>query len=237
MVNGIRANQVPAARDGLAELRPGRPARPGYRPAGSPAGFSLVELLIVITVLAVLVMMAVPALSVLAPHFMVRSSAESLESLMQRARLTAANTQKPIRLALDCRNSGQRDIRFSTCTMLLYSANFDSAGHLDVANASRPPWTEIAGTRREIQRRVTVSLADNSGGRLAPQPVYTELSDSGGYVYWMVFLPTGRLIDSTGQILASHSPMRLVFKSRSGGVRPRELSLNFFTGRVSLRFL
>jgi hypothetical protein len=135
--------------------------------------------------------------------------------MMQKARLMANNTQKPIRVAVDCRPASQTS-GTTSCLMTMSSANFTTAGEIDT-------WTEVSQTRREISNMVTVGLATTNP---VPQAVFSPAIDG---VYWAVFLPTGR-------VHASHDPMRLIFRARRySEVIPRELSLNRYAGRVTVR--
>jgi prepilin-type N-terminal cleavage/methylation domain-containing protein len=169
-------------------------------------GLTLVEMLIVVTIIGILLLIAVPALSRLVPAYQLQSSARGVANMAQQARLTASNTQKPARLVLDC--SGRPA---SPCLASLYSAVFNVAGELDA-------WTEFAGHRREMPR--TVNIAPVAGATAVP--------DSPALIYWAVFMPSGRL-------WSSHDPMRLDFTSTVSGVADYQISLSNVTGRVKLR--
>lgn len=225
MLNTIKAKRILFSRGGLGTPAAGseesarRIVRSHQRSEGLPGGFTLMEVLVVVAFIAILLMMAVPALTSLTPPYMVRSSANSLATMMQKARLMANNTQKPIRVAVDCRSASQRNDSTS-CLLTMSSANFTTAGELDVTAGA---WAEVSQTRRGISNVVTVSLATDSP---MPQAAFSPVI---GNVYWAVFLPTGR-------VHASHDPMRLIFSATNlNGVAPRELSLNRHTGRVVVR--
>lgn len=192
----------------------------GRLPRGSVAcrsGLTLLELLVVMGVISILLLMAVPSLALLAPRYMVGSSAKALDSMMQNARLMASNTQKPIRVVLDCRAASQTAGEGSVCTMRLYTANFTNTGELDMAD----PWTELRIMHRLVSDKVAVTHA---------LPATVE-ADNPDRVYWAVFLPTGRA--ST-----SHNPLRLHFKTASGtGGITREVGVSRFSGRVTVRTL
>lgn len=205
----------------MAKGKEKRASRGRGRP-GSRSGFSLMEVLVVMGFMAIILMMALPSLYVLAPNYMVRSSAQGLAMLMQRARLTANNTQKPTRVVLDCREASQITGN-SSCLMMMHSANFDSAtGELD----SSEPWIMAPNSRREVDRRVRVAVSNVPGtpARPTPSPVYENIDG----VYWAVFMPTGR-------VHISHDPMRLRFSGLSSNVGQREVSLNPFSGRATVR--
>lgn len=194
------------------------PVRSSGRPVGHCSGFTLVEMLVVIVVMGILLMMAVPTLQMLAPRYMLGSTAKSLDSLMQKARLTAHNTQKPIRMVVDCRTAKQPN-KQTSCTMLLYSANFDDTGKLNLT-VPPGPWTELPNSRRFVPSKVLIGL---------PTPAPTAVDASLADVYWAVFMPTGK-------VQASHNPMRLLIKPEMASINTSvEVSLSQQSGRVTVR--
>lgn len=200
----------------------GRPAQGTVRSSGRPdghySGFTLVEMLVVIVIMGILVMMTVPSLQLLAPRYMLGSTAKSLDSLMQKARLTAHNTQKPIRMVVDCRGTKQPNPQ-TRCTMLLYSANFDNTGKLNLT-VPPGPWTEVPESRRYVHNKVLIGL---------PTPAPTAVDAGLVDVYWAVFMPTGK-------VQASHNPMRLLIKPANAGLDTYvEVSLSQQSGRVTVR--
>lgn len=208
MGNESRANRARAVRGGPAP-RAAKGAEGALRP-----GFSLMEMLVVTVVIGFLLMMAIPSLAALAPHYMVRSSAKSLESMLQRGRLLANNSQKPTRVVVDCRAARQITDK-SVCTIRLYVANFNKSGELAVTGGTQGPWSEVAESRREISRMVAVA---------SPSPAVA--ANSPANVYWAVFLPTGRA-------RTSHDPMRLVFSPTRGRAAPIAVSLSQYSGRTT----
>lgn len=190
----------------------GKGWRPTFAISRAPRGFTLLELLILIVVFGLLLMMAVPALSLLAPRYMVRSTAKSMDSMMQNGRLMAYNTHKPVRLVVDCRPTRQRSAS-STCTMRLYSANFNSDGELDLGGPNGA-WSEIPQTMREVSNKVTVTRLEDP----------TNPND----LYWAVFLPTGK-------VKASHDPLRLKVAGVGVDVGERLVSLSLVTGRTTTK--
>ena len=174
-------------------------------------GFTLLELIVVVGVVAVLTLMAVPALMSIVPSAQLRGSARGLANLMQQARLLAENTQKPARLSLDCRPAG------TPCRVRLDTAVFKPDGTLD-------SWASVSGSGREMGRTVRVT-ADESN---PPGGIFSKVSDNPAGLFWAVFLPTG-------QVRASHDPLRLVFSAAGSGVRRWELALNKASGRATLR--
>ena len=175
-------------------------------------GFSLLELIVVVAIIAILAMLAVPNLMSIVPQAQLRGSARGAANLMQQARIMADNTQKPARLVIDCRTPAGNPV----CRLQLHTAVFNPDGTLD-------RWLEVPATQRELGRTVrVVAAADN--------PVPAAVSGNPGSLFWAVFMPTG-------QMRASHDPMRLVFTSTNPRVIPWELAINRASGRPTLRGL
>jgi prepilin-type N-terminal cleavage/methylation domain-containing protein len=172
-------------------------------------GFSLLELIVVVAIIAILVMMAVPALMAIVPQAQMRGSARNTANLLQQARLMADNTQKPARLALDCRASSGGP---GPCEARLHSAVFKPDGTLD-------KWVEVPFTKRELGRTVRVAAGAS-----------TPVTGSPANVFWAVYMPDG-------EVRASHEPWRLIFSSTSSRVTPWELVVNKASGRPTLRGL
>ena len=180
-----------------------------YRRA-SKRGFSLIEMLVVVGIIAILSVMAVPALMVLVPTAQLRGSARSVVSLMQQGRLLAENTQKPARVALDCRLPAASPL----CQARLYSAAFNPDGTLN-------SWVEMAESGRTLAQRV---IAEGDPGS-------DMVSGNPPGLFWAVFLPSG-------QMRGSHDPFRLLL-SRPGAASGRawELAVSQGSGRATLKWL
>ena len=172
---------------------------------GTADGFTFLEFVLVLGIIAILAAMAVPALMTIVPQAQLRGAARSTANLLQQARLLADNSQKPARLSLDCRPSGRCQARLDTALFL--------------PDGSLRNWAEVPGTKREFGH--TVRLAADAGSA----PVSGSPSD----LYWAVFMPTG-------QMRASHDPLRLIFSSTTRGI-PWELTVNSASGRATLKGL
>lgn len=91
-----------------------------------PGGFSLVELVVTILIMAVLIAIAVPTYMSVVPKAEVKDDARVVMFLLQRARMAASNYQRPVRVLLDCTpatRAGRKPCRLEAQVPL-----FDSAG-------------------------------------------------------------------------------------------------------------
>jgi len=174
--------------------------------SGPARGFTLIEALIVICVIAVLGLMTVPSLVSIVPNYQARKSTETTSSLMHMARTTAASTMKPIRAVVDCRTTGE------PCHLGLYAAVFNS-------DAELTGWSEIPNVARDI----------SNGVRVTADPASNIFSGSPANVFWAVFLPKGGLVAS------SHDPMNLIVKYGNKSEPSWGVSVDKTTGRVAVQ--
>ncbi|MDR1576633.1 MAG: prepilin-type N-terminal cleavage/methylation domain-containing protein [Deltaproteobacteria bacterium] len=65
-------------------------------------GFTLMEMIVVIAVVAILVVISYPLLKASKPEYEARGAARQLEGMLQKAKLMAANHQRPIRIVINC---------------------------------------------------------------------------------------------------------------------------------------
>ena len=192
-------------------------------------GFSLIEMIIVVAVIAVLAAIAVMAFDKLIPSFELRTSARSAVSLMQQARLLAANTQKPIRAVIDCRpRENAPPGKVVPCMAVLYMAQFDPNN-----NGELMKWVKVNGdgvvigapydadaVNRYMGSSVNIDVSTSGGAPVRP-------AGSPNHLFWAVFFPSGRLA-------VSHSPMRLEFTSKTIE-NTWEVFLSETAGRTTLR--
>jgi prepilin-type N-terminal cleavage/methylation domain-containing protein len=173
--------------------------------AGS--GFTLIEFIIVAAIISILALIAAPFLISLVPRAELRNAAGDAATAMRQARLKAADSQKPSRVVLDCRDHSLN--RAKPCQARLDIAVFDKTGQLD-------RWVEVDGSRLELA--VTVGVLAAAGS--------TAVAKNPDHVFWAVFLPSS-------QVLASHDPFNLVFSSDKLPSTWR-LSVNKHSGRATL---
>lgn len=169
-------------------------------------GFTLLETLVVVAVIAALALMAVPAIGLTIHNFQTREAAKAASSLMYMARMTAANTQKPVRAVVNCETANQ------PCRLTMYAAVFSNSAELT-------GWREIPGVVRQLTTRVRVS-ADAAA---------TPTPGSPANIHWAVFLPRGGLLAS------SSTPMDLIVKYGTGNGPSWGISVDNVTGRATAK--
>jgi len=170
-------------------------------------GFSLLEMLAVVAIIAIIAMIAVPSLWSRAPYTSVRTSVSGITTSMQQARLKAANSQKPVRVVVNC--SGHVDRDDPPCTLRLDIAVFKADGSFD-------SWEFVNGSFRELSSAVSVSAVSGS----------TAVSGNPNRIFWAVFFPSST-------VSASHDPFAVQVRSDVEPAALRELTLNRLTGRVT----
>ena len=170
-------------------------------------GMSLIELMVVIGIIAVLALMAVPALAQIRPYAELRSDSRFVATAMRQARLKAANSHKPVRVAVDCSRRAAR-----VCVMQTYMPVFsDEAGTL----GEFLEWTAASAAPHFFAESVGIQ----NNGKLNPDV------DTGEDIFWAVFLPSSRMI-------GSHAPFQLTLASNRNGAA-RTVTVDGVTGRVT----
>lgn len=175
------------------------------------AGFSMVELMAVVIIVAVLAMVAVPLTLSALPYAQVRMEAQNAAAIMRQARLKAASTQRPTRVVLDCRD------RISNvknpCVFTMQTASY-TEGVLT-------GWDEvgIGGMERRHPLNASVAVRATTVVKYAP-------------VFWIIFMPSSRTY-------SSHSPYELEFvpekfKENDPPQGLWTLSVNNSSGRTTL---
>jgi len=185
-------------------------------------GFTLLEVMLVVFIIAILLMMAVPNLAIIVPQAQLRGAARSTANLMQQARNLAENTKRPARLSLDCQEA--------PCVLQLHMAVINSDPNLLPNDPLKIEWLRVNAATRELGLKVQAcarAVADDcQPGGVSPPPVPGHPAPDN--LFWVIFLPTGRA-------QSSHDPMRLVFDSTTNSrVNPWALQVNKASGRPTL---
>lgn len=195
--------------------------------SGCRPGLTLVETMVVVAIMAILTMLVVPTTTGILPSFQLRSAARGTAVVMEQARLMAANYQKPVRVAIDCRDRGAGGAAVTSrqpCIATYYVAVFDQA-----REGAFTGWRKVNSDGNRI-----VSPNPASGSRLMGEYVNIQpameaasVSDTPDGLFWAVFFPGGNL-------LSSHVPMALTYTAQGVGGNWR-LSLNRTSGQVTVQ--
>jgi len=145
-------------------------------------GFSLTEMLIAIAIVALIALMAGPALFKLAPVQRLRGEAQNVAAFMRQARLKAANNQKPVRVTLACLS--QNPPAPPPCRLFMQTATYER-GDPDTADDDEVVWPMGADmTRHELARQVSVVPGSSKGDGVD--------ADNSPNMPWVIFMPNGR---------------------------------------------
>lgn len=181
------------------------------------SGLSMIELLIVVAIIALLGAVAVPQLLTLVPRYELRNSFKDTVTLMRRARLEASTSQRPVRVAIDCRNTSL------PCTIGMEMAVF-RANVGPPASVTLTGWRLVPGTRRNLPTHVIASSSQkkksiNDGTDMFSVPDSTYLA---------IFMPTARM-------RGSHESFELTFTSSRVRGAKWTMSVSDQTSRVTLK--
>ena len=174
------------------------------------AGFSVVELMVVVIVIAVMAMAVIPLSMSILPYAQVRMEAQNAATVMRQARLKAASTQRPTRVVLDCRDHAVNVA--APCTFTMQTASY-SKGVLT-------GWDKVGIGGMDKKHPLNASVA-----------VRAVTGDTSASIFWIIFMPSSRTY-------SSHSPYEIEFvpekfkKSPTQGVW--KLTVNNSSGRTTL---
>jgi prepilin-type N-terminal cleavage/methylation domain-containing protein len=94
-----------------------------------PAGFSFVEMIVVVAILGVLLGIAIPTYVTLVPSADLKADGRKIMFAMQRARQVASNYNRPTRVLLDCTaETLKHEGRKNPCRLGVELAVYDDAG-------------------------------------------------------------------------------------------------------------
>jgi len=149
-------------------------------------GFTLVELMVTITIASILMAIAVGAWGALREKTRVKSAAEEIRSVLTAARLQALSTQSNATVAFDF--TGE------TVTSSLWAAPRAYTGVDLVAYTFGPPCTIQPGSTNNVITFRSTSRASGSGGVSGNMSVLVRPSGAVSPVYYLVVNPwTGRV--------------------------------------------
>jgi prepilin-type N-terminal cleavage/methylation domain-containing protein len=137
------------------------------RPAPPRAGFSLIEMIVVVAIMAVLIAIAVPTYLSVVPRGEIKSDANTVMFLLQRARIAASNYQRPIRVLIDCTAATRAGDK--PCRLEAQAALFDGTGlikgwgTMSVSDTELHPATVITYLRPDRVSRTRPNFASYQG--------------------------------------------------------------------------
>jgi len=144
-------------------LMPGTRARPAARRAGR--GFTLIELMVTVAVLAVGLALAAPSLSTQIANYRLRGAAEGVINGLNYARAEAVRRNSNVSFTLDAGGAGWTVAQVSPATTLQTRANAEAPG---VTAASTTASLAVTFT--------PTGLVDTSGVRLGQVNLSTAVS-------------------------------------------------------------
>ncbi|MDR1109711.1 MAG: prepilin-type N-terminal cleavage/methylation domain-containing protein [Deltaproteobacteria bacterium] len=136
------------------------------------AGFSLLELIVGMAVIAILAGITYAGLSRYIPRYRVRAEAKVYDGLLQKARLLAATSQKPVRVVLDCAKAVN-----DACLVNTQIASYTGAEVTD--------WRSVPNGDHELHPDVMAAKT--------PTPSTYDGSASYAGKYWTIFMPDSRV--------------------------------------------
>jgi Tfp pilus assembly protein FimT len=175
---------------------------------GLRAGFTLLEAVVVVGILAVLAFIIFPTMSRLRTDARVQTDARSLENSFQRARTMAAIVREPVRVVVDCAES-----RDDGCASVIQTPVFNGM----IVKS----WRSRLDLKRPLKSTSRVVKASQRAGHDGYRPVKD--------VFWVIFLPDGR-------VFSDPKPFEVMVRDRSGDASQPggwRVSISADTGRVA----
>jgi prepilin-type N-terminal cleavage/methylation domain-containing protein len=152
-------------------------------PGQARAGFSLMELVVIIAIIAVLAAVSYPLMKTYRPALTAKGGARQIESLLYKAKLRATNLKKPVRAVINCARTGS----FKNCFVDLQIAIF--------TGNTVTGWSSDLNDHQNLNSNLTIAK------RLPGAPYDGSLSVPN--IFWAVFLPSG-------EVFSDPKPMDLI---------------------------
>ena len=223
----------------------GRKALGGVNEVAS-RGFSLVEMIVVIVIVAILISIIVPTYMSVVPRGEIKSDANTVMALLQRARSAASNYQRPIRVLIDC-TPATRATSKDPCRLEAQVSIFDENGvikdwkRLPVSDTKIHPATIVTYLRPERVNRTRPNFvyyqalfngfknADGSGASRTYGVFGKDAFNSDSFV--VLFTPSGEAVTNcpmeirfANKLLGESNNYRLMVVNSTGHVRVQHCS-------------
>lgn len=155
-------------------------------------GFTLIEMMVVIGIIAILAMVAIPSFSVWIPDFALKGAAQDLYSNMQLAKMAAVKEKEDQNMEFD---TGAGTYKKHDGTVVVLS----SYGHdVKFGNGNATSAMEAGGFDDNVTYEATASVADNiasfNSRGMANNAGYVYLTNSKGTAYAVGSLTSGVIL-------------------------------------------
>jgi prepilin-type N-terminal cleavage/methylation domain-containing protein len=181
------------------------------KPRGFKSGFTLLEIIVALCIISVIAGISYPVFSRYLPNARVRAAARELDSVLQKARLRAAITQRPVRVVVNC---VKNPVVNESCLIRFQIAVSSGTGVSD--------WTDNPVEMRVLHKDIVI-INGIPGSTSVPDGAesYTD-------VHWAIFMPNN-------QVFSDPRPFNLFIyysDESSGQTSGWRVSINNTIGRV-----
>ncbi|MDR1111541.1 MAG: hypothetical protein LBP92_12845 [Deltaproteobacteria bacterium] len=131
------------------------------------AGFSTIELIVVLGIIGVLMAIALPTYMNIVPRRELRTDAQAVKQILQKARMSASMYQRPIRVLIDCTDDTRHGFD-RPCRLEAQVPAFN-------ANGSIKNWSQLSGSSVELHKNTVIAYESSSSLKKARFDNYSGL--------------------------------------------------------------